>query len=362
MINAPVSCIFYNRLLQEGITDMNSRERVLTTLKGEEPDRVPYFELGIDRALAQRLMGWGEPSSQAADLDTNIYSVEEARAVASFLKMDNIFYVLRAPVYAEKVPGMDGRLFYGEGLIKNPSDLVKIILPDPYDDTLYREAEEFAKQKEDFACCIITRIGIFPTILSMGIETFSIALYEDRSFIEAVLDAYCSWTEVMAERACQLGFDIFVSTDDMAFKSAPYFSPQVFRDLVLPWYQRISQKITLPWIVHSDGNILPFLPDLMSVGISGLHPNEKGAMDIREVKRNYGRKVCLLGNVDLNILGNGTPDEVEREVKELIRDIGPGGGYMVTSGNSLAGYLIPENVIALSRAVQKYGSYPLRID
>ena len=67
----------------------------------------------------------------------------------------------------------------------------------------------------------------------------------------------------------------------------------------------------------------------------------------------------LLGNVDLNILGNGTPDEVDREVKELIRDIGPGGGYMVTSGNSLAGYLIPENVIALSRAVQRYGSYPL---
>ena len=43
----------------------------------------------------------------------------------------------------------------------------------------------------------------------------------------------------------------------------------------------------------------------------------------------------------------------------LIRDVGPGGGYIVTSGNSLAGYLKPENVLALSRAVQKYGKYPM---
>ena len=54
-----------------------------------------------------------------------------------------------------------------------------------------------------------------------------------------------------------------------------------------------------------------------------------------------------------------TPEEVDEEVRSLIRDVGPGGGYIVTSGNSLAGYLVPENVLALSRAVQKYGHYPL---
>jgi uroporphyrinogen decarboxylase len=57
----------------------------------------------------------------------------------------------------------------------------------------------------------------------------------------------------------------------------------------------------------------------------------------------------------------GTAEAVDREVRELIRDLGPGGGYIVTSGNSLAAYLLSENVLALSRAVQKYGRYPISL-
>ena len=327
----------------------------------KQPDRVPYCELAIDRTLAHQLLGWQESPSQAAILESNPYSVEEAKSIATALNMDNICYVLKAPVYAEKIPGQDGRLFYGQGLIKSPQDMHKIELPDPYDDDLYRDAAEFVEQKGEFACWFVTRIGIFPTMLSMGVEAFSYALFEDRKFLEAVLDKYCSWAEVVAERACRLGFDAYVSTDDMAFKSAPYFSPKVFHDIVLPRYKRVAEKISLPWIIHSDGNILPFVPDLLSLGITGLHPNEKGAMDIRWMKREYGDRLCLLGNVDLNILGKDTPEDTRSEVKELIRDVGPGGGYIVTSGNSLAGYLIPDNVKALASAVLEYGSYPIDI-
>jgi uroporphyrinogen decarboxylase len=202
-------------------------------------------------------------------------------------------------------------------------------------------------------------VGIFPAMLSLGIERFSIALFENLPLVEAVLDRYCDWTAAMAEHACGLGFDVFVSTDDMAFKSGPYFSPKVFRELVLPRFERVGRSISLPWIVHSDGNLMPFIDDLVGLGIAGLHPLEKGAMDIAGVKRAYGDRICVLGNVDLNILGMGTPKDVDDEVRGLIRDVGPGGGYIVTSGNSLAGYLKPENVVALSRAVQAYGQYPL---
>jgi hypothetical protein len=131
---------------------MNSRERVLAALRGAEPDRVPYCELGIDRALAQRLMGWGQPESQAANLEANVYTIDEAKAIASFLRKDNICYVLRTPVYAHKVSGKDGRLFYGEGVIKTEADLSLLQLPNPYDDALYAEAEEFAKQKGERSC------------------------------------------------------------------------------------------------------------------------------------------------------------------------------------------------------------------
>lgn len=340
---------------------MNSRERVAAALQRDVPDRVPYCELGIDRTLAQTIMGWGEPESQAANLEANVYSVEEAKAIAAHLQMDNIAYVLRAPVYAHKEPGAGGRLFYGKGMIGTEADLPLIQLPDPYDDALYAEAEAFAAQKGDFSAFLVTRIGIFPTMLGMGWENFSLALYDNRPFVEQVLDLYCDWAAVVAERVCQLGFDVYVSTDDMAFKTGPFFSPRVFRELVLPRYQRVREKVTLPWIIHSDGDVTPFLDDLISLGISGLHPNEEGAMDIRAVKREYGDRICVLGNVDLNILGLGTQEDVTRTVRDLIRDLGPGGGYIVTCGNSLAGYLQPENVVALGSAVEEYGRYPIGI-
>jgi uroporphyrinogen decarboxylase len=339
---------------------LNSRERVLTALRCGEPDRVPYWEIGIDRALAQRLMGWGGALSQGADLEANPYTVEEAKAIAGRLQLDNIFYVLRAPVYAHKQAGADGRLFYGEGLIKTEADLAKIQLPDPYDDGLYAEAEAFARAKGDYAACLVTRIGIFPTWLSMGMANFGLALYDNPSFVEAVLDRYCDWAEVVAARVCQLGFDVYVSTDDMAFKTAPFFSPKVFQELVLPRYRRVREKITLPWVVHSDGNVTPFLDDLADLGVAGLHPIEEGAMDIRAVKRAFGDRICLLGNVDLNILSAGSTEEVDRTVRALIRDLAPGGGYIVSSGNSLAGYLKPENVLALCAAVRNHGRYPLQ--
>jgi uroporphyrinogen decarboxylase len=339
--------------------ETTSRERVFTALQRKEPDRVPYCELGVDRALAQRLMGWGAPMSQATNLEANAYTLEEAKALATFLHMDNISYVLRAPVYARKQAGRDGRLFYGEGMIRTEADLALLQLPDPHDDALYAEAEHFAKNKGEYSAWFVTRIGIFPTMLSLGLENFSLALYDNRPFIETALDRYCDWIAVVAERACHLGFDVFASTDDMAFNTAPFFSPAVFRELVLPRYRMVAKQITLPWIIHSDGNVLPFVDDLLSVGITGLHPNERGAMDIRAMKQEYGDRLCLLGNVDLNLLGMGSPEAVDREVRELIHDVGPGGGYIVTSGNSLAAYLKPENVLALSEAVQKYGRYPL---
>ncbi len=340
---------------------MNSRERVAAALRREVPDRVPYCELGIDRSLAQTIMGWGESTDQAANLEANAYTVGEAKAIASHLHMDNINYVLRAPVYADKLPGEDGRLFYGEGLIRDEADLARLQLPDPHDDALYAEAEAFIEQKEDFSAWLVTRIGIFPTMLSLGMANFGLALYDNRSFVEAVLDRYCDWAVEMAERACQMGFDVFVSTDDMAFKTGPFFSPTVFREMVLPRFQRVREKITIPWVVHTDGNVMPFLDDLIGLGIAGLHPLEEGATDIRAVKREYGDRICVLGNVDLNILGLGTPEDVEHTVRELVRDVGPGGGYIVTCGNSLAGYLKPENVVALGQAVMNCGSYPINL-
>jgi uroporphyrinogen-III decarboxylase len=342
---------------------MNARERVLTALRCEEPDRVPYCEIGIDRALARRMLGWTETTSpktgMTASMETNPYTLDEAKALAADLGMDNLYYVLRAPVYADRLPGEEGRLFYGPGQIKSAADLGLLQLPDPNDDSLYAGAKEFVEQKGDYALWFITRLGIFPTMLSMGIEHFSLALYDDRDLVEEILDRYCDWAAVVAEKVSGLGFDAYISTDDLAFKTGPFFSPKLFRELVMPRYRRVAEHIRIPWIIHSDGDITSLLPDFLDLGVVGINPVEKGAMDIQKVKRMYGDRLCLLGNVDLNLLGLGSPAEVDAEVHELIRTVGPGGGYVVTSGNSLAAYVQPDNVRAMIAAVRKYGRYPL---
>jgi len=342
--------------------EMNSRERVLAALKCEEPDRVPYFELAVDRALAQDLMGWGKESVEAsASLVRNTYTVEESKELAAFLGMDNIAYILRAPAYAHMGKGAEGRGFFGEGMVKAEADLSVLDLPDPYDDALYAEAEEFVKNKGDYALTFVTRAGMFQAILSLGIQNFALTLYDNPKLIEKLLDIYFDWTTVAAERVCGMGFDVFCTTDDFAFKTGLFFSPDVFRDLMVPRYKRMLEKVTIPWILHSDGNLGEAVDMIVDLGAAGIHPNEKGAMDIRAMKRDYGDRICLLGNVDLNILGMGTPEEADREVRELIRDVGPGGGYVVSSGNSLASYLKPECVVAMCKAIKKYGQYPIEL-
>ena len=339
--------------------EMTARERVAAALRREEPDRVPYCEEYVSRPFAERLLGWARPESDSVNLEDNEFTVDEYRELAAFLGLDNITFVLRAPVYAEKHAGQDGILYYGRGLIESAADLAMVRLPDPHDDALYEEAASFASQKGELSAWFNTRIGIFPTMLSMGLEAFSLALYDDLPLVERLLDLYVDWIEVVAGRAAGLGFDAFVSTDDFAFNTAPFFSPQFFHDIVLPRYQRVAPRITLPWVIHSDGDISLLLEDLVSVGIAATHPNEPAAMDIRAVKRAWGDRICVLGNVDLNHLALGTPEEVEREVRDLVRDLGPGGGYILTSGNSLTGYCRADNVLAMSAAVRRYGRYPI---
>jgi uroporphyrinogen decarboxylase len=84
-------------------------------------------------------------------------------------------------------------------------------------------------------------------------------------------------------------------------------------------------------------------------------------MNIRQVKKEYGSRVCLIGNVDVDLLSTGTPDEVETVVKDLIRDIALGGGYILSSGNSIPSYAKVENVLNMGRVLKKYGRYPIDI-
>jgi uroporphyrinogen decarboxylase len=111
--------------------------------------------------------------------------------------------------------------------------------------------------------------------------------------------------------------------------------------------------------MHSDGKLTDVLDDLIALGLDALHPIEPKAMDIRQLKRDYGDKLTLFGNVDLNVLGLGTPGQTRQLVRELIRDLAPGGGYAVSSSNSVSYYVKVENYVAMLQAVSDFGRYPI---
>jgi uroporphyrinogen decarboxylase len=120
-------------------------------------------------------------------------------------------------------------------------------------------------------------------------------------------------------------------------------------------------KNDLLFILHSDGDLMPLMQDLIDMGLDVLQPVDPSCMDIVKVKQMVGDRLCLLGNVPNELLRSGTPDEVDRLVKNLIRKVAPGGGYCVGSGNSVPDWATFENYMAMRVAALKYGSYPIRL-
>ena len=87
---------------------------------------------------------------------------------------------------------------------------------------------------------------MFQAILGLGIQNFGLALYDNRGLVETLLDIYFDWMVVVAERICQIGFDFFMTTDDFAFKGGLLFSPDVFRELMVPRYGAHTEVLGLP--------------------------------------------------------------------------------------------------------------------
>jgi uroporphyrinogen-III decarboxylase len=229
-------------------------------------------------------------------------------------------------------------------------------MPDPDQNDVLREAEHFIKTyQRDYALFANIRMGIAPTLLSMGYETFSFMLYEDREFIENVLALYLDFNKKFITNLESVGFDFLWVFDDIAFRSGPLFSPRVWDDVFLNPVSKVTRNIKIPWIYHSDGNLIPILERLLPLGMNGIHPLEPGTMDVNYLKTLYGKKLCLVGNIDINsTLSSGSPEEVDREVKERIEQLGPGGGYIISDSNSVPYFCKAENIIAMSRAVEKY--------
>jgi uroporphyrinogen decarboxylase len=101
------------------------------------------------------------------------------------------------------------------------------------------------------------------------------------------------------------------------------------------------------------------LPDLIACRLDALHPIEPKAVAIAAVKREFGDRLALLGNIDVDLLTRGSPGEVPTQVRQRIQEVAPGGGFAIGSSNSIPDYVPLENYRTLVEAALEFGRYPI---
>ncbi|MFA5865683.1 MAG: uroporphyrinogen decarboxylase family protein [Phycisphaerae bacterium] len=338
---------------------MIPRQRVLAALNHQIPDRVPWMEGIVSDELASKICG--EPIRVNWDIapDGKFISsggelAEMQKKVCRALGKANLMWNAFAPIYAGRTH-TEGVVVVGEGLIHTREDLKKMQFPDPDAPGFFEGAKEFIRHKEDYCAVACIRLGIGSTLMSMGLQAFSYATADDPDLIVEILTRYGDWTKKIAPRLAEIGFDIFWAFDDVAFNSGPMFSPDFYRKVVLPIQKDAADALPVPWIAHSDGDMNPILDEWLSLGQKAIHPIQPDVMDIAAIKRKYGRRVCLVGNIFMDDLVHKTPRDIEVQVRDRIETIGRDGGYIISSSNSLTANMKVENVLAMREAIQNYG-------
>jgi len=147
--------------------------------------------------------------------------------------------------------------------------------------------------------------------------------------------------EQQLSRAARLrdhgGLDGFALCSDYCFNVGPFLRPAQFSEFVTPYLAKLIQgyrDMGFYTIKHTDGNIMPILDQLVQANPHALHSlDPQAGIDIAEVKRLYGDRVCLIGNVNCGLLDTGTEEECVESARYALRHGMPGGGYIFSTSN-----------------------------
>jgi len=203
------------------------------------------------------------------------------------------------------------------------------------------------------------------TWMLLGFQNFCLSLYLQEELVSKVFQKV---GEIQVQGAKELSqipnLGALWVVDDLSYGSGPMIDPKFLRKYVFPWYEELgalAKKQGLLFFFHSDGNLWPIMEDLISIGFNAIHPIDPTSMDIREVKAKVGKRVGIMGNIHTDLLNRGTPEQVRKLTRETIRDIAPGGGFAIGSGNSVPNWARFENYQAMRETALAYGAYPIKI-
>ncbi len=358
---------------------MNCRDRILTALDLGKPDRVPIFDwideavsVGVLQALGKDAPGGvstfrkGEETGQSIDVHCRVVEALDLDATVNVastgleLVSDNFARDKYGRGYMVSATGMPHAV---EGPIARMSDLKG------FDMTSRLERSDF-----DGVCRVIERIGpdrahclyvTGPFVESWdmvgGMEKMMITLAADAELAHGVMCKVTEYAKAVITIAAEIDIDFIMLGGDLCGNDHPLISHEHFREFVYPCKRVLvdhAHSLGLRIVKHTDGNVWPFLDDLIELGFDGFHPVQPQCMDMAQTKAHLAGRVCVLGNVDcLDLLVFGSPEEVDAATRDCIAAASPGGGHVLCSSNSLMPGSKPENVIAMFRAARKYGDY-----
>ncbi|RME80310.1 MAG: hypothetical protein D6775_16565 [Caldilineae bacterium] len=195
---------------------------------------------------------------------------------------------------------------------------------------------------------------------------FLVGLIKAPDLIHRYLDARLRHTLVLAEAMLERGVDGLHGGYDWAASNAPMFSPRHFEQFVFPRLRQITDlchRYGGVYVKHTDGNVNRLIPGMIAAGVDAYHAIEpRAGMDIARLKQTYGDRLTLIGNVDCStVLVDGPAEAVVEATRAVIRAAAPGGGFLLSSSNSIHPGVKPELYLAMLDAARTYGRYPIRM-
>ena len=378
-----------------------SRERVIAAIQHREPDCVPidvqcgldfylklkaYLGLDFDEPLEPNYFREVIPHPRVCTaLGWDAVSVKLCKPRHAMLDFNELAEVVDAwGVRRRRILLPSGGVQYeavGHPLATATlADLESFAWPDPFPPGTAEETEKHARwMYENTNLALIGRFG--GTILEqaidlMGFENWLMVTVRDPHFAGVLLDRLTDLAiqgDLLGLEAAGQYIQIFkASGDDLGMQTGPLYSPHSFNELILPCLRRRWQAArvyinahlnpSMPIMFHSDGSVRAFIPDMLEAGLAVLNPVQPGCtgMEFAALKRDFGNWLVFHGGIDVqSVLPYGTPEQVRVAVKDAIRTLGPGGGYILSPSHFVQSDTSPENIIAMTEAADEYGRYPL---
>jgi len=189
----------------------------------------------------------------------------------------------------------------------------------------------------------------------MGFEEFMLESYTDPDSVALLMDLITDYKIALAKRKIAIGCKVGHHGDDLGCQTGTLVSPHQFQTLIKPRIARLFATFKdagCPVMMHSCGDITPFIPDLIDIGLDLLEPVQP-CMDLDALKRNFGDRLSFWGGIDTQqILPYGTPDQVRAETRRVMHALGRGGRYIVAPSQEVMVDVPAQNIAAMLETIR----------